>query len=108
MNLPIRSLPFPASLRAPKAPCADFSGTILDADAATSLKPNDDVFEITVNPFVGGTLFEVARLPVANTTVVEKPEEWSHVQAASLPLVWLTARTRITCVEPYYVKGHAG
>ena len=30
-----------------------------------------------------------------------KPEEWSHVQAASLPLVWLTARTRIACVEPH-------
>ena len=51
-----------------KTPCADFSGTLLGADAATGLKP--DVFGITVNPFAGGTLCEVAHLPVVSTTVV--------------------------------------
>lgn len=54
-----------------------------------------------MNPFAGGTLCEAAHLPVVSTTVVKKLEEWSHVQAASLPLVWLTARTCIACVEPY-------
>lgn len=101
MNLPTWSLPFPASLRPPKTPCANFSGTLLGADAATGLKPDDDIFGITVNQFAGGTLCEVAHLPVVSTTVVKKPEEWSYVQAASLPLVRLTARTCIACVEPH-------
>jgi hypothetical protein len=43
MNFPIWSLLFSASFRAPKTPCADFSGTILGADAAIGLKPGDDV-----------------------------------------------------------------
>jgi NADPH:quinone reductase-like Zn-dependent oxidoreductase len=60
------------------------------------LEPGNDVFGIMVD-----TLCEVAHLPVASTTVVKKPEEWSYVQAASQPLVWLTARTCIACVEPY-------
>jgi hypothetical protein len=77
MNLPIWSLPFPASLRAPKISRADFSRTIL----------GDGVFGTTMNLFAGGTLCEVAHLPVASTTVVKKLEEWSHVQVASLPLV---------------------
>ena len=32
---------------------------------------------------------------------MKKPEGWTHAQAASLPLVWLTARTCIECVDPY-------
>jgi len=79
MNFPIWSLLFSASFRAPKTPCADFSGTILGADAAIGLKPGDNVFGIKMNPFVGSTLCEVAHLPVASTRVVKKPEEWSHV-----------------------------
>lgn len=100
MNLPIWPLLFPP-LCGPKNPYADISGTVLGADAATSLKPDDDVFGITMNPFTGGTLCEVAHLSIASTTVIKKPEEWSHVQAGSLPLVWLTARTCIACVEPH-------
>jgi len=41
MNFPIWSLLFSASFRAPKTPCADFSGTNLGADAAIGLKPDD-------------------------------------------------------------------
>jgi NADPH:quinone reductase-like Zn-dependent oxidoreductase len=65
------------------------------------LEPGNDVFGIMMNPFAGGTLCEVAHLPVASTAVMKKPEEWPHVRATSLPLVWLTARTWIACVEPY-------
>lgn len=32
---------------------------------------------------------------------MKKPKEWSHVQAASLPLVWLTTRTSVERCEPY-------
>jgi hypothetical protein len=51
------------------------------------LKPSDDVFGIMMNPFAGGTLCEVAHLPVASTAVVKKLEEWSYVQPTNLPLM---------------------
>lgn len=54
-----------------------------------------------MNPLAEGTLCEVAHLPSASATVVKKPEGWTHTQAASLPLVWLTARTCIECIDPY-------
>jgi NADPH:quinone reductase-like Zn-dependent oxidoreductase len=101
MNLPIWSLPYPSSLSAPKTPCTDVSGTLLADSPASGLKAGDDVFGICLNPFAGGTLCEVAHRPAAGTTVVKKPEAWTHTQAASLPLVWLTERTCIECVDPY-------
>ena len=104
MNLPLWSLPYPRSLSAPKTPCADFSATVLatGGDPTTSdLAPGDEVFGLMMNPFASGTLTEVAHLPIANTTFVKKPAAWTHAQAASLPLVWLTARTCIARVEPY-------
>jgi NADPH:quinone reductase-like Zn-dependent oxidoreductase len=99
MNVPLWSLPY---LSSPKTPCADFSGTLLAANPGMpGLAAGDSVFGIMMNPLAGGTLCEVAHLPVSSTTVVKKPDGWTHAQAASLPLVWLTARTCIACVEPY-------
>jgi NADPH:quinone reductase-like Zn-dependent oxidoreductase len=101
MNLPIWGLPYPSSLSAPKTPCADFSGTLLTDSPTSGLKSGNDVFGISLDPFGGGTLCEIAHLPAAGTTVMKKPEAWTHTQAASLPLVWLTVRTCIECVDPY-------
>lgn len=55
-----------------------------------------------------GTLSEVAVIDVSPTAgeavVLKKPKEWSWNEAASLPLVWLTARTTIGGVESYVAK----
>jgi reticulon-4-interacting protein 1, mitochondrial len=106
MNSPIWSLPY---LSHPKVPCADFSGTVLAAGEGTSFQKDDEVFGFHLTPGQGGTLAEVLHIKEggpsgAGATIVKKPNDWTHAQAASLPLVWLTARTCIELCEPYVKK----
>ncbi|KAF2102753.1 alcohol dehydrogenase [Rhizodiscina lignyota] len=99
MNLPIWSLPF---MDGEKGVGCDFSGTILRAGPETELKEGDEVYGMAIDIFgAGGTLAEVQTIDTKKSAIVKKPEGWSRVQAAALPLVWLTARTCIESIEPY-------
>ena len=86
-----------SSLSRPKTCVCDFSGSII-AGGRTGFIQHEDVFGLTLKPYddCGGALAEMAQFNMANTVAVRKPKEWTHEQAAAIPLVWLTART---CIE---------
>jgi len=48
-----------------------------------------------------GTMQQLAVIDTKTSAVTLKSSDWSWQEAASLPLVWLTARTTIAAVEPY-------
>ena len=98
MNVPIWSLP---RMGFPKVPGADFSGTVLAAGEGTSWKTGDEILGFSLGKSTNGFLSEVVDLDEKIATVVRKPKEWSWTEAASLPLVWLTARTCIELTEPF-------
>lgn len=102
MNLPIWSIPLPM-LTAEKTLCSDFSGTVIQGGGNSGFAEGDEVFGVAMKPFnpSGGTLSEVAHLDLSSTCVVKKNPAWTFNQAASLPCVWLTARTSIERIAPY-------
>lgn len=82
----------------------DFSGVVLSVPPGyNGAQAGDEVFGMTMSPFTvqRGALTEKAYLDAKATVLAPKPTNWSHVQAASIPLVWLTARTSIEAVAPY-------
>jgi NADPH:quinone reductase-like Zn-dependent oxidoreductase len=97
MNVPIWNLPCMGS---PKGVGKDFSGSVLKAGKDSGFKQGDEVFGLFMSQS-RGTVAEVAVMDVKSSVVLKKPEGWSWNQGAALPLVWLTARTCITSVEPY-------
>ncbi|GAB7359863.1 hypothetical protein MBLNU230_g7391t1 [Neophaeotheca triangularis] len=105
MNLPQWRLPV-AGFNAPKTTGCDFSGTI-EAGGRTMFIQKDEVFGLTMKPFdeAGGSLSEKAQFNMENSVAVKKPAEWSHVQAAAVPLVWLTARTCVEKVAKFVEQG---
>lgn len=80
----------------PKTPGADFSGTVLAARDSCTYAAGDQIMGFSLGKSTNGFLAETVSINEKNACIVRKPEAWSWVQAASLPLVWLTART---CVE---------
>lgn len=98
MNVPLNSLP---TLNAPKIPARDFSGIVLAAAPDTPFKKGDEIMGISMNYAGTGFLTQVSHLDVKTACIVKKPQHMSWQQAASLPLVWLTARTSIEHVVPY-------
>lgn len=99
MNLPLFNLPF---MNGEKLLARDFSGTVLaTSPEINDLQIGDEVCGILPD-FAGktGTLTEVSYFDVRKACMIKKPHHLSHVQAASLPLVFLTARTSIAHVEP--------
>jgi NADPH:quinone reductase-like Zn-dependent oxidoreductase len=88
----------------PKGIGKDFSGVVLAAGAESGFSTGDHVFGLFMSSKYG-TLAEVIVIDTAQkageAVVLKKPKEWSWNQAAALPLVWLTARTSIACVEEY-------
>jgi reticulon-4-interacting protein 1, mitochondrial len=98
MNLPLNNIP---GLNGPKIPARDFSGTILAAADGTGFEQGDEVMGISTASDGSGGLTEVAHLDVQKACIVKKPNRMSWTQAASLPLVWLTARTSIERCVPY-------
>lgn len=109
------SLLFGGSSRAvERETCEDFSGTVVHAGSVVQgFQPGDDVFGITMAPVNGrGTAGEVLTLDLAATgpsvAVARKPSHWGHVQAAAVPLAWLTARVVIESVAPAVEKKSAG
>ncbi len=100
MNLPLNSLPY---LNGVKIPGRDFAGTILAVGPETdAFQPGDEVLGLTMALNGTGTLTEVADIDTNNAAcVVKKPQNLSRTQAASLPLVYLTARTIIEKCKPF-------
>ena len=98
MNLPLNSIP---GLNGIKIPSRDFSGTILAASPETEWKKGDEVMGISMNFSGAGFLTEVSHLDTRTACMIKKPDHMSWNQAASLPLVWLTARTSIERCVPY-------
>lgn len=102
MNLVAWSIPLPM-LTAEKTMCSDFSGTVLQGGEGSGFSEGDEVLGVAMKPFnpCGGTLSEVADLDLTSTCVIKKKSDWTFNQAASLPCVFLTARTSIERVAPY-------
>jgi reticulon-4-interacting protein 1, mitochondrial len=98
MNIPLNSLPY---LNGPKIPGRDFAGTVLAGGEGTDFKKGDNIFGISMAFNGTGSLTEVADIDLkAGATFIRKPGTMSWVQAASLPLVYLTARTMIEKFKP--------
>ena len=104
MNLPLNNIP---GLNGPKIPARDFAGTILAAAEGTGFSKGDEVMGITIIPDGAGGLTEVAQINVLKSAIIKKPAHMSWTQAASLPLVWLTARTSIERCIPYMTSPNA-
>jgi NADPH:quinone reductase-like Zn-dependent oxidoreductase len=100
MNLPIFSIP---GLNGSKIVGKDFAGVVLDAAPGTGFNKGDEVMGLTMAIDGSGTLTKVAHIGVntKSSVVVKKPAGMSWNEAASLPLVWLTAYTAIEKCAPY-------
>lgn len=99
MNLPVWSLPF---LGYEKGVGCDYAGTVLKVGSEVKgMKSGDEVMGVNMTPGGVGTVAEVETFDTKKGAVVKKPKDWTWQQAASLPLVWLTARTSIEQAAPY-------
>jgi len=98
MNVPFFSLP---GLWHEKHLARDFAGVVLaTGEGVETWRKGDEVCGF-INDFGGkaGGLTEVASLDLGNTCLIRKPAALGWGEAASLPLVWLTARTSVAKVE---------
>ncbi|KAH8649957.1 chaperonin 10-like protein [Xylariales sp. PMI_506] len=99
MNMGLNSIP---GLSGTKIVGKDFAGVVLAAAPGTGWVPGDEVMGVTMALDGSGTLTEVAHLGLGSTAAVtRKPEHLSWDEAASLPLVWLTAYTTIERCAPF-------
>lgn len=98
MNIPMNSLP---GLNKPKVAGRDFAGIILAAAPGTGFKKGDEVMGLTVGFDGAGSLTEVAHIDTKSSAIIQKPASMSWSEAASLPLVWLTAYTSIEKCKPF-------
>lgn len=94
MNLPLFNLPY---MNGTKLLARDFSGEVLAiSPEVTGFQKGDEVCGIIPDFFGGaGGLTEVSHFDLRKACMIKKPAHLSHAQAASLPLVFLTARTSI-------------
>lgn len=98
MNVALNSLPY---LNGPKIAARDFSGTVLAAGSETEFEKGDEIFGISVVMDGTGFLTEVAHINTKGACILKKPTHLSWQKAASLPLVYLTARTSIEKCKPF-------
>ncbi|KAI0017991.1 alcohol dehydrogenase [Xylariomycetidae sp. FL0641] len=102
MNVFLNSLP---GLNKPKIAGRDFAGVVLAAGSETSgFSKGDEVMGVTMAMDGSGTLTEAAHLDLRSTCVIKKPSHFTWTQAASLPLVWLTAYTSVEKCAPFLRK----
>ncbi|KAF2835857.1 NAD(P)-binding protein [Patellaria atrata CBS 101060] len=102
MNLPLNHLP---KLNAPKVAGCDVAGTVIAAGPESGFSKGHEVMGLLMKPGEG-TLKEVLVVDTKKApAVVKKPTGWTWTQAASLPLVWLTARTLIENIGGYVRNG---
>lgn len=98
MNIPFNSLPY---LNGPKIAARDFSGTVLAAGSETEFEKGDEIYGLSMSMDGTGFLTEVAHINTKGACIVKKPKHLSWQKAASLPLVYLTARTTIEKCKPF-------
>lgn len=98
MNLDLNSIP---GLNGPKIVGKDFASVVLDTAPDSQFDRGDEIMGVTMARDGSGTLTEVAHIDLNNSAIVKKPVAISWMEAASLPLVWLTACTAIEEVAPY-------
>jgi NADPH:quinone reductase-like Zn-dependent oxidoreductase len=67
----------------------DISGVVDDAPQTWRFRPGDEVFGMPLFPRAAGAYAEVVAAPALH--LVRKPAALSHVEAAALPVVGLTA-----------------
>ncbi|ETN38939.1 uncharacterized protein HMPREF1541_06981 [Cyphellophora europaea CBS 101466] len=101
MNVPLHSLP---GLNGPKIPARDFSGIVLASSPESGYQKGEEIMGISMNYTGTGFLTEVSHLDTRTACIIKKPNHMSWNQAASLPLVWLTARTSIDKCTPFLSK----
>lgn len=78
----------------------DFSGHIIKAEG---FDEGEEVYGMSMSalsPIHTGTLATVAILDAKSTILTRKPKRWTHEEAASIPLVWLTAKKCTESVRP--------
>ena len=85
-----------AGVRKAKVPGADFSGVIRQIGrSVTKYKIGDEVFGLNVSITGNGCLSQYIKLLETMPTMTMKPSGLSHVEAAAVPLVFLTAYTAL-------------
>lgn len=104
MNVPFNSVP---GLNSPKIPARDVSGVVLAAAPDSGFQKGDEVMGISMNFAGTGFLTEVSHVDTSSACIIKKPTSTNWEQAASLPLVWLTARTSIEKCVPFLKKANA-
>lgn len=67
----------------------DISGVVAEAPRTWRLRPGDEVFGMPLFPRAAGAYAEVVSAPASH--LVRKPATLTHVEAAALPIVGLTA-----------------
>ncbi|KAI1341239.1 alcohol dehydrogenase [Xylariaceae sp. FL0016] len=103
MNLFVNSLP---GFQATKIVGRDLAGVVLAAAPGTSFEKGDEVMGVTMAFDGSGTLTEVVHVDMGSSCLVKKPQHMTWTQAASLPLVWLTAYTSIEKCTPFMKKSN--
>jgi reticulon-4-interacting protein 1, mitochondrial len=101
MNIPFNSLP---GFNSAKIPARDVSGVVLASSDESGWKKGDEVMGISMNYVGTGFLAEVSHLDTRTACLIKKPKHMTWAQAASLPLVWLTARTSVERCLPFMTK----
>ncbi len=85
----LRAGEFPLIGRPPFVLGWDVSGVVQDAPQTWRFRPGDEVFGMPLFPRAAGGYAEVVSAPALH--LVRKPAALSHVEAAALPVVGLTA-----------------
>lgn len=88
VEIPMRDGSFPSSYRFPQVPGFDISGTVLEAPPGSGWEPGQAVFGRLPSSAAGAY---AERAVIAPALLAPKPASLSHVQAASLPTIALTA-----------------
>ncbi|UJR08895.1 hypothetical protein I4U23_013149 [Adineta vaga] len=80
----------------PKIPAADFSGIIhkIGSDV-TKYKIGDEVFGLNLSIAGNGCLSQYIKLSATMSSLTHKPVNLTHVEAAAMPLAFLTAYTAL-------------
>jgi reticulon-4-interacting protein 1, mitochondrial len=98
MNVPLNSIP---GLNSAKIPARDFSGIVLASSPGSGYNPGDEIMGVSMDFTHVGFLTEIAHVNTTKACIIKKPSHMSWQQAASLPLVFLTARSSIEKCIPF-------
>lgn len=104
MNMPKWNMPtfLGGDGKKEKTTVMDFSGKVLST-GSDKFKEGDEIFGMALVPYApaGGALAEIADFDLKTTPAVKKPSGWTFEKAASISLVWLTAKACIDAVAPW-------